>query len=75
MNQASCSPESTVAQLLAAHPGTVGALVRFGTHCIGCYLSRFCTLKDVVRAYGLDEAQFLRVLEEAAAPLSESYKE
>lgn len=39
---------------------------RHGTACVGCYLARFCTLKEVADAYGIPLDRLLEELREAA---------
>lgn len=50
---------STVADILTAYPQTAELFIEEKTSCIGCYLSRFCTLEDVARVYALDVQKFL----------------
>ena len=50
--------ETNVAALLMKNPRAVGVFITNHTACIGCYLARFCTLKDVIDVYSLDENEF-----------------
>jgi hypothetical protein len=63
MNDKPALSETSVADFLRAMPKGVGLFTDFHTACVGCYLTRFCTLKDVVTTYELDEKAFF---EEAA---------
>jgi hybrid cluster-associated redox disulfide protein len=43
----------TVDEVLSVHPRTVSAFLALKTNCVGCHLSRFCTLEDVAKVYEL----------------------
>lgn len=58
MNDKSALSETSVAEFLKATPKAVGLFTDFHTACVGCYLARFCKLKDVVTTYELDEKVF-----------------
>ncbi|MBI5839583.1 MAG: hypothetical protein HZB19_05720 [Chloroflexi bacterium] len=58
MNDKSALSETTVEDFLKATPEAVSIFAGFHTACPGCYLARFCTLKDVVITYHLDEKVF-----------------
>lgn len=62
MNDILAISETTVADLLVATPKAIGFFVDQGTGCAICSLARFCTLKEVIIAYDLDEATFLEDL-------------
>lgn len=49
----------TVAEILATHPQTAKEFIVWKTDCVGCYLSRFCTLEDVAATYSLDTDEVL----------------
>jgi hypothetical protein len=51
-----------VAQVLSAYPQAAPAFFQLKTDCVGCVLSRFCTLKDVARAYNLDLENMIAVI-------------
>ena len=36
------------------------------TFCLGCYMARFCTLKDVVQVYGLETETLVQEIQQAA---------
>jgi hypothetical protein len=60
------SLETTVPQALDIHTSSV--FLRHKTACVGCYLARFCTLRDVANTYRLSPEVFLSELEQAAMP-------
>jgi len=62
MNDILAISEATVADLLTATPKAVRFFIDQGTGCAICFLARFCTLKDVITTYGLDEDAFLEEL-------------
>jgi len=53
----------TVAELLQSNPSAVRFFLDQKTDCVGCHLARFCTLKDVVSAYHLNEHTFTEALD------------
>ncbi|OGO75636.1 MAG: hypothetical protein A3K45_07790 [Chloroflexi bacterium RIFOXYC12_FULL_59_14] len=62
MNDDLAINETTVADLLKKAPEAVRFFINQQTACVGCYLAKFCTLKDVVNAYQLEEKTFLQEL-------------
>jgi hybrid cluster-associated redox disulfide protein len=62
------TPWTTVAALLAVHPEAAVVFIRRSMACVGCPLSRFDSLADAARAYGVPIGRFLREL--AAAVVS-----
>ncbi len=51
-----------VADVLKSSPATVKFFISQHTDCVGCRLSHFCTIKDVIKTYELDEKKFLETL-------------
>ena len=49
----------TVKQTLETGAEAVGVFLRFKTNCVGCWLTRFCTLEEVAKFYQLDLDAFL----------------
>jgi|GEM_PF-2542661 len=62
MNDTFAILEITVADLLTAAPKAVRFFIDQGTGCAICPLARFCTLKDVIGAYDLNEDGFRKEL-------------
>ena len=62
MNNILAISETSVADLLTATPKAVRFFINQGTACAICSLARFCTLKDVITSYNLDEDVFLEEL-------------
>jgi len=54
--------QTTVADFLSMTPNANRVFMDFHTSCIGCRLSRFCTLNEVVEAYKLESACFFEEL-------------
>lgn len=54
--------EMSAADLLATTPKAIRFFIDQGTDCAICSLARFCTLKDVITIYNLDENTFLEEL-------------
>jgi hypothetical protein len=53
MNASTLSADTTVAQALEANPAVGPFLTASGTACVGCYLARFCTLRETSNYYNL----------------------
>ncbi len=66
MNYPLFTAEMTVEQALAASHSIPGVFLIHRTACVGCYLSRFCTLRDATKTYELDLGSFLDELRQAA---------
>ncbi|MCE9646874.1 MAG: hypothetical protein K8S20_12810 [Chloroflexi bacterium] len=62
MNENLAISETSAADLLQATPQAVRFFIDHGTACAICSLARFCTLKDVILAYDLDEKAFMEDL-------------
>jgi hypothetical protein len=62
MNDILAISETSAADLLAATPKAVRFFIDQGTGCAVCSLARFCTLRDVITIYDLDENRFLEEL-------------
>ncbi len=54
--------ETTVADLLKQAPEAIRFFINQQTACVGCYLAKFCTLRDVINAYHFEEKTFLQEL-------------
>jgi len=54
--------ETSVESLLKSTPEAVRFFLDLHTACVGCGFARFCTLKDVINTYHLDEKLFLERL-------------
>jgi hypothetical protein len=62
MNDILAISETSAADLLAITPKAVRFFIDQGIDCAVCSLARFCTLKDVIMIYDLDENRFLEEL-------------
>ena len=54
--------ETSVENFLKSTPKAVRFFIDRHTACVGCGFARFCTLKDVINTYQLDEKLFLEEL-------------
>jgi len=52
----------SVESVLKSTPKATRFFLDWHTACVGCGFARFCTLKDVVNTYQLDEKLFLEEL-------------
>ena len=55
--------KSSVEKILDSAPKAVRFFLDWHTGCVGCGFARFCTLKDVINTYQLDEKKFLEEIE------------
>jgi hybrid cluster-associated redox disulfide protein len=65
MKPVSITPDQTVARVLQTYPETIHAWIAVQTHCVGCYLMRFCSLEDVAHSYDMELSVLLDELEKA----------
>jgi hybrid cluster-associated redox disulfide protein len=64
MEHLALSPHTLVADLLAASPLAAGVLVELRVDCVGCSMSRFCTLQEMCRQYELNLETVLKQVKE-----------
>jgi hypothetical protein len=62
----SITSDSTVRDVLKTCPDSAQAFFLLRTDCVGCWLQRFCTLKDVCGAYALDMEEVIKTLQESS---------
>ena len=55
--------KTSVESFLLSHPEAARFFLGWHTACVGCGFARFCSLKDVVNTYQLDEKKFLAEIE------------
>lgn len=56
----------TVSEILQKHPGASRVFLEKKTFCLGCYMARFCNLKDVAQIYGLVIETLVHEIQQAA---------
>jgi hypothetical protein len=54
--------QTSVESILKSTPKAARFFLDWHTACVGCGFARFCTLKDVINTYKLDEKLFLEDL-------------
>ncbi len=71
MNSIAVSPETPVSDVLLASHEAISVFQKYRTACVGCYLARFCTLRDAARTYGASPEGFMVEIQQAvmAGPL------
>lgn len=52
----------TVEQTLQDRPEISRVFIKSRTKCVGCWLQKFCTIKDVAETYALDANKLLQDL-------------
>lgn len=62
--------EASVESILKSTSNSVRFFLDWRTDCAGCGFARFCTLKDVIDAYQLDEKKFLEAVEKLSVQKS-----
>jgi hypothetical protein len=62
--------EASVEDLLKSTPRAARFFLDLHTVCVGCGFARFCTLKDVIKTYRIDEKLFLETLTKIAVQKS-----
>jgi hypothetical protein len=62
MNEVLEISETSVETILKSTPKAVRFFLDRYTACVGCGFARFCTLKDVINTYQLDEKTFIEEL-------------
>jgi hybrid cluster-associated redox disulfide protein len=55
----------TVSEVLQKYPGTSRVFLEKKTLCLGCYMARFCSLKDVAQVYGLKKETLVCEMQQA----------
>ncbi len=58
--------ETSVESILKSTPKAARFFLDWRTACVGCGFARFCTLKDVINTYQLDEKLFIEELAKIA---------
>jgi hybrid cluster-associated redox disulfide protein len=63
MQQPTLSSRSLVGDVLAETPPLADLFLAMRLDCMGCSMSKFCTLEEVSRQYGLELEAFLRTIQ------------
>jgi hybrid cluster-associated redox disulfide protein len=66
MEPQSISQSLTVFEILQKYPETSRVFIEEKTACIGCYMARFCSLRDVAQVYGLETETLVHEMRQAA---------
>ena len=56
----------TVFEILQKYPGTRQVFIEKKTLCLGCYVARFCSLREVARVYKLETETLVDEIRQAA---------
>ena len=56
----------TVSEILKEYPETRQVFIERKTLCLGCYMDRFCSLKDVAQVYSLETETLVQEIQKAA---------
>ncbi len=52
----------TISQVLETNPETAKIFVRYGMHCLGCFIATGETVEQAAEAHGLDVEELVREL-------------
>ncbi len=69
MNTDVLSADSTVADALDVGPHVAALLNARRTACVGCYLARFCTLRDTAAYYDFPLDEFINELRRTSSEI------
>ena len=61
---------STVEEVLQKRPDAFSVFMHNKTKCVGCYLQRFCTLKDMGEMYQIPLEKFIKEIENVSNEIS-----
>ena len=59
------SQNCTVSEILEEYPATSRVFIEKKTFCLGCYMARFCNLRDVARVYNLETEALVSEVQQA----------
>jgi hybrid cluster-associated redox disulfide protein len=65
MDFRSSAPDWTIERTLSEQPAAIPVLLAHRLACVGCYMTPFCTLEDVITTYALPREQLLAELHQA----------
>jgi len=66
MEPRSISQSLTVSEILQKYPETSQVFMEEKTACVGCYMARFCNLRDVSQVYGLETETLVHEIQQVA---------
>lgn len=69
-SEGAVSRQTTIGEIVKAHPDAAPIILSYGLHCIGCHIGLHETLEQGCRAHGLPE----EVIDELVEELNESVK-
>jgi hybrid cluster-associated redox disulfide protein len=61
---AAISLDFNVQQTLDACPSAIQVFIQMKTHCVGCWMARFCTLQEVAARYHFNAQEFLENIQQ-----------
>ncbi len=61
---------STVEEILQKWPRAFSVFMRNKTKCVGCYLQKFCTLKEVAELYQIPIEKLIEEIESVSDEIS-----
>jgi hybrid cluster-associated redox disulfide protein len=66
MSTLQITPTTLVDEVLRALPDTAPIFIKYHTDCVGCRMTRFCTLSEVAKTYQINLQSLLDDLEKIA---------
>ena len=67
MGEHAIAHDKTIEQVLSDQPAVLPVFLAHRLACVGCYMTRFCTLEDAITTYGLPRDRFLAELRRGTA--------
>ena len=68
------SSEMTVEEILKTWPSAYSVFLNGKAECIGCFLQKFCTLREVAEAYQVSPEDFIDALEKHVQDIKHSQR-
>lgn len=75
MKEEPITSDLIVADVLSRWPRTIHVFLQHQMGCVGCHISKFDTLEDVIDIYKLEEDVLLSELNQAIYPQNEDRKD
>ncbi len=65
-------PEMTIEEVLKTWPEAYTVFLNGKAECIGCFLQKFCTLREAAGVYGISPEEFIHELEQHVQTINHS---
>ena len=72
MSETPLTTNTTIAELLAMHPGAARVLLTHRMHCIGCCIAPFETIAEACAVYSVEVEELLADIDRATPAMEEN---